>query len=97
MNLRPGSPELLFLQRVRDESHRFVLGRQRSTRKKQILRSHVESLPGVGPKTARQLWDHFGALDAMIQADEQALRAVPGIGAKRARQLHVLFQGMRSK
>ncbi len=87
MNLLPGSPELLFLQRVRDESHRFVIGRQRSSRKTNVLQSEVLSLPGIGPKTARLLWDRFGSLDAMLEAGEEGLREVPGIGAQRAAQI----------
>ncbi|MGE4293952.1 MAG: excinuclease ABC subunit UvrC [Desulfovibrio sp.] len=95
LNLLPGSPELLFMQRVRDESHRFVLGRQRSSRKKSALRSEVLSLPGIGPKTARLLWDRFGSLDAMLEAGAEGLRSVPGIGVRRAEQLARLLGSLR--
>ncbi|MEF2146093.1 MAG: excinuclease ABC subunit UvrC [Desulfovibrionaceae bacterium] len=96
VNLKSGSPELLFLQRVRDEAHRFVLGMQRRSRKKQILQSEVQALPGIGPKTARLLWDHFGSLEAMLAADVPALRNVSGIGAKRAAQLHTALSRLRT-
>lgn len=86
--LKPGSPELLFLQRVRDEAHRFVLGRQRLSRKKSFLDSELMSLPGVGPKTARLLWDAFGSIKAMREADAAALAKVPGIGPKTAEKIH---------
>jgi excinuclease ABC subunit C len=86
--LRPGSPELLFLQQVRDEAHRFVLGRQRISRKKSFLDSELMSLPGVGPKTARLLWDAFGSIKAMREADAAALAKVPGIGPKTAEKIH---------
>jgi excinuclease ABC subunit C len=86
--LMPGSPELLFLQRIRDTAHSFTIGRQRRARKKTAMSSQLEALEGVGPKTARILWDHFGSLAAMASASEQELRAVPGIGAKRAKSLH---------
>ena len=95
LNLAPGSPELLFLQRVRDESHRFVIGRQRSSRKSNVLRSEVLSLPGIGPKTARLLWDRFGSLDAMLEAGEEGLRKVPGIGAQRAAQIAGRLKSLR--
>lgn len=82
--LKAGSQELLFLQRVRDEAHRFVIGRQRRSRGKAMLSSELESLPGIGPKTARLLWEAFGSLDAMRAATLDDLRKVPGLGAKRA-------------
>lgn len=85
--LRPGSPELLFLQRVRDEAHRFVLGRQRRSRGQALLASELESLDGIGPKTARLLWDAFGSLEAMRAADLDALRAIPGLGKTRAARI----------
>ncbi len=86
--LSPGSPELLFLQRIRDEAHRFVLGRQRRARKKQVMKSEVTSLPGVGQTTARLLWERFESLDAMRKATVEDLMALPGIGRKRAQAIH---------
>lgn len=95
LNMLPGSAELLFLQRVRDEAHRFVLGRQRSSRKKQVLRSEVLSLPGIGPKTARLLWDTFGSLEAMLAAGVEGLRRMPGIGEQRAQRLAAQLNTLR--
>jgi excinuclease ABC subunit C len=82
--LRPGSPELLFLQKVRDTVHDFSLGRQRRARHKAGLRSEVLALPGVGPKTARLLWEAFGSVAAMRQASLEALREKTGLGPARA-------------
>jgi len=90
--LAPGSAELLFLQKVRDTAHRFVLGRQRRVRKKAVLESELTSLPGIGPKTARILWDRFGSLDAMLAADPQEIRSLPGIGGKKAALIHAALQ-----
>ncbi len=87
MPLKCGSPELLFLQKVRDTAHRFVLGQQRKARKKAVLGSELTSLPGIGPKTARTLWNHFPSLDSMTKADLTAIRALPGIGPQKAHQI----------
>ncbi|MGM0646010.1 MAG: excinuclease ABC subunit UvrC [Thermodesulfobacteriota bacterium] len=85
--LPPGSTELLLLQHIRDTGHRFVLSRQRRTRRKKDLDSQLETLAGVGPQTAHILWQHFGSLEAMGQASEAQLQALPGIGPAKARQL----------
>lgn len=84
---KPGSQELLFLQHVRDTAHNFVIGRHRRARRKASLGGELLGLPGVGPKTARLLWDHFPSLDAMAEADVDALAAIPGLGAKKAKAL----------
>ena len=84
MDLAPGSPELLFLQSVRDAAHRFVLSRQRKARKKTALQSAVLDLPGVGPALARKLWDRFGSLEALRAASIEDLRSVSGLGGKKA-------------
>jgi excinuclease ABC subunit C len=96
MPLKPGSPELLFLQKIRDAAHRFVLGRQRRARKKAVLSSELTSLPGIGPKTARILWDRFESLDAMLEAGPQAIGALSGIGPKRADKIHAALQALKS-
>lgn len=82
--LAPGSPELLFLQRVRDAAHDFVIGRHRRARAAATLSGELTRLPGVGPKLARALFEAFGSLSAMAGADEKTLAAVPGIGKIRA-------------
>ncbi|WP_027722799.1 excinuclease ABC subunit UvrC [Maridesulfovibrio zosterae] len=92
--LKGGSPELLYLQNVRDEAHRFVIGRQRKSRKKKVLQSEVLALPGIGPKTARLLWDEFGAVQKMKAATVQELAAVKGIGKKRAQQIFDAFKAV---
>ncbi|MBG0789175.1 MAG: excinuclease ABC subunit UvrC [Desulfovibrionaceae bacterium] len=96
MGLKPGSAELLFLQMVRDTAHRFVLGRQRRARKKAVLNSELTALPGIGPKTARTLWDRFASLDEMAGADIADIAALPGIGAKTAARIHKALQGLKA-
>ena len=95
LNIRPGSKELLFLQRLRDEAHRFVIGRQRQARKKTGLASEVLAIPGVGVKTAKRLWDHFGSLERLLAAGEQDLLALEGFGPAKARQVATALAAMR--
>ncbi len=85
--LREGSAELLFLQLMRDSAHRFALGRHRKARTGAALTGELTRLPGVGPSTARLLWDAFGSVESMASANLEDLLAVPGIGAKRAELL----------
>ena len=84
LSLRPGSPELLFLQHVRDTVHDFSVGRQRRARTNAGLRSAVLDLPGVGPKTARRMWEAFGSVAAMKAATAEEIAAKTGLGPARA-------------
>ncbi|WP_034621865.1 excinuclease ABC subunit UvrC [Desulfovermiculus halophilus] len=88
ISLRPGSKELLLLQQIRDAAHRFVLSRQKRSRTRRVLDSRLEKLPGVGPRTARLLWDRFGSVQAMLQADPAQFESIPGIGPHKAKKLH---------
>lgn len=87
LSLKPASPELLFLQRVRDEAHRFVISAQRRSRKKSVTRSSLERLPGIGPKTAKLLLGRFGSLDALKQTTAEGIASVRGVGTKRAQDI----------
>ena len=90
--LKEGSGELLFLQHVRDTTHRFAIGRHRRARSREALESELTRIPGVGPALARRLWDHFGSLEAMCRATPGELAAVPGVGAVTAAKLAEKFQ-----
>ena len=90
--LRPGSKELLFLQRLRDEVHRFVIGRQRQVRKKQAFASEILALPGVGPKTAKLLWERFATLEGIRAATQEELAGIAGLGSKKAAAIHAALQ-----
>jgi excinuclease ABC subunit C len=92
VNLKSGSPELLFLQQVRDAAHRFVISRLRRHKRTAMLDSSLERLPGVGPATAGLLWDRFGSVQAMREATVGELREIPGIGPKKAEQLQKALQ-----
>lgn len=82
--LREGCPELLFLQLVRDTTHRFAIGRHRKARAGAALSGELMRLPGIGPHTARLLWDHFGSTENMAAATQEALEQLPGIGKAKA-------------
>ena len=87
MPLKAGGPELLYLQRVRDTVHDYVIGRHRQARSKAALTGELTRLPGIGPKTASLLYEQFGSLAAMAEAGEGGLQQVPGIGAQKAKML----------
>ena len=91
--LAPSSRGLLFLQRVRDESHRFAIEFQRSLRSKVNLTSVLEELPGIGPAKKRALLKHLGSLRAVRSAAPEALEAVPGVSRRDAETIHGFFQG----
>lgn len=95
--LQAGSAELLFLQRVRDTVHDYVLGRHRQARAAATLTGELTRLPGIGPALARELFTRFGSLAVMAEAGEEALRQVPGIGANRAAMLHKRLQALVQK
>jgi excinuclease ABC subunit C len=93
LNLKQGDPVLLFLQNIRDNAHRYVLSRQKRSRKRQTFQSDLESLPGIGRKTARQLWDRFGSLEGILRLTRQDLEQLPGFGPKRAEKV---LEGIKS-
>ncbi len=92
LGIRSGSPELLLLQHIRDTAHRFVISRLRRHKRGIQLDSGLENLPGVGPKTARLLWERFGTLDAIRKATVDDLAALPGYGPRKAATLHGLLR-----
>ena len=92
--LREGAPELLFLQHIRDTTHHFAIGRHRKARGKAALSGELMRLPGIGPATARLLWEHFASLEAMRAASLDDLRQLPGIGPARAALLREKLKGI---
>lgn len=87
VSLKPGSPEMLFLQKIRDEAHRFVIGSLRKAAGKGMREKSLESVPGIGPKRARALWDHFKNLDAIMSAGADELARTPGLGPETAKKI----------
>lgn len=85
--IREGSPELLLLQQIRDAAHHFAVQGHRKAHRAAALSGELMRLPGIGPATARLLWDKFGSLQAMAGAGEDELVEIPGIGRAKARMI----------
>ena len=82
--LEPRDPVLYFIQRLRDEAHRFAIGAHRAKRKKAITASPLDEVPGIGPARKRALLQHFGSAKAVSRAGIADLEAVGGISAQMA-------------
>ncbi|QJP17191.1 excinuclease ABC subunit UvrC [Starkeya sp. ORNL1] len=89
--LEPRDPVLYFVQRLRDEAHRFAIGSHRARRKKDITQSGLQEIPGVGPTRKRALLRHFGTLKAIERASLSDLGAVPGINEGTAKAVYDFF------
>lgn len=79
VNLGPGPELLLFLQRIRDEAHRFAITFHRRRRSKKAIRSILDDIPGIGPKRKNQLLKHFGTIENIRDAEPEALAVIPGM------------------
>jgi excinuclease ABC subunit C len=91
MKLKPRDPILYFVQRLRDEAHRFAVGSHRARRKKDIREAGLQEIPGIGPTRKRALLRHFGTLKAIERASLPDLSQVPGINAETARKIYDFF------
>jgi excinuclease ABC subunit C len=89
--LEPKDPALYFLQRLRDEAHRFAIGAHRAKRSKQIAQSPLDEIPGIGARRKRALLLHFGSARAVARAGIVDLEAVEGISAAVAKKIHEHF------
>jgi excinuclease ABC subunit C len=87
----PRDPLLYFIERLRDEAHRFAVGSHRSRRRKEIRESGLQEIPGIGPTRKRALLHHFGTLKAIERASLADLAKVPGINADTARRIYDYF------
>ncbi len=97
VKLPPRDPLLYFIQRLRDEAHRFAIGSHRTRRKKDIREAGLQEIPGIGPTRKRALLHHFGTLKAIERASLSDLAQVPGINEETARKIHDFFHESASR
>ncbi|MCH8861219.1 MAG: excinuclease ABC subunit C, partial [Proteobacteria bacterium] len=90
-SLREGDAVLYFLQRLRDEAHRFAIGSHRARRRKAIHMSPLDQVPGVGGHRKKALLHHFGSAKAVSAAGLKDLEAVSGISKTLAQIIYDHF------
>jgi excinuclease ABC subunit C len=91
ITLPVNSALLFYLQRLRDEAHRFAIGTHRAKRAKSLTTSTLDEVPGIGPNRKRALLMHFGTARAVKGAALDDLERAPGISKAMARQIHDYF------
>src|SRR5215475_7473140 len=89
--LKPCDPVLYFVERLRDEAHRFAVGSHRVRRRRDIREAGLQEIPGIGPTRKRALLHHFGTLKAIERAALADLAKVPGISAETALKIYDFF------
>jgi excinuclease ABC subunit C len=89
--LRHNDPVLYFLQRLRDEAHRFAIGTHRAKRAKSNMANPLDDIPGVGSARKRALLAHFGSAKAVGRANLADLRAVEGVSEGLAQKVYDFF------
>ena len=93
MALGHKDPVLYFIQRLRDEAHRFAIGAHRTRRAAQTRATPLDEVPGVGAARKRALLAHFGSAKAVARAGLADLRAAPGISSALAETIYGFFHG----
>ena len=91
ITLPPNDPVLFFLQRLRDEAHRFAIGAHRQKRAKSFAANPLDDVPGIGPSRKRALLMHFGTARAVKGAALEDLEKAPGISKAMARGIYDYF------
>jgi excinuclease ABC subunit C len=89
--LPPRDPVLYYLQRLRDEAHRFAITTHRAGRSKALISSELDDVPGIGAARKRALLNHFGSARGVKQAGLEDLQAVPGISKETAKRVYAFF------
>ena len=95
--LEPRDPVLYFMQRLRDEAHRFVIGTHRAKRSKAMVQNPLDEIGNIGPTRKRALLQHFGSAKAVSRAGIEDLKAVKGISAELAQKIYDFFHDANSK
>ncbi len=90
-DLPVNAPVLFYLQRLRDEAHRFAIGAHRAKRSKAITASPLDEVPGIGPARKKALLMHFGTARAVRSASLEDLQKAPGVSAAVAQTVHDFY------
>ncbi|QTD56013.1 excinuclease ABC subunit UvrC [Parasphingorhabdus cellanae] len=93
LNLPINSPVLFYLQRLRDEAHRFAIGAHRQKRAKTVGHSSLDDVPGIGPARKKAMLLHFGTARAVKNASLEDLQGAPGVSATVAQKVYDYFHG----
>jgi excinuclease ABC subunit C len=93
--LEARDPVLYFVQRLRDEAHRFAIGAHRAKRAKALGVNPLDEIDGIGPTRKRALLSHFGSAKSVARAGVEDLKAVPGISAELAQKIYDFFNERR--
>ncbi|MEQ1687883.1 MAG: excinuclease ABC subunit UvrC [Sphingopyxis sp.] len=88
-----GSPLLFYVQRLRDEAHRFAIGAHRQKRAKALVSSPLDAVPGIGPARKKALLMHFGTARAIRTASLEEIQRTPGISTASARAIYDFYHG----
>ena len=90
-SLPENTPVLHYLQRLRDEAHRFAIGTHRAGRQKKLIRSQLDAIPGIGAARKKALLQHFGSARGVSSATLKELTTVPGINKSVAKIIYQYF------
>ena len=91
IKLPPRDPALYFIQRLRDEAHRFAIGTHRAKRKREMGKNPLDEIAGIGPRRKKALLLHFGTVKAIQRASLDDLAGAPGVNAATARAVYDFF------
>ena len=91
IKFKKNDPTLFFLQRLRDEAHRFAISTHRAKRRKNLSKSLLDQITGIGRSRKRALLNHFGSSRSVESASFEDLKSVKGIEEKVAKKIHDFF------
>ena len=91
IKFKKNDPILFFLQRLRDEAHRFAISTHRAKRRKNLSKSLLDQISGIGRSRKRALLNHFGSAKSVEAASFEDLKSVDGIEEKVAKKIHDFF------
>ena len=92
-NLKPNDSLLNFIQRLRDEAHRFAITTHRARRSKSSIKSIFDEIKGIGPKRKKELLLHFGTVQKIKSASLEELNQITTIPSKKLKEIYEFFNG----